>query len=378
MAGAELNFHVSRVRALDGVRAIAILLVFAVHTKPPLLLGGRIGVDLFFVLSGFLITSILLQEYRQTGSIHLGYFYIRRALRLFPALASVIVFGLLYTRIFHPEKMEMTINNAMWVAGYAFNWKIISLFPNWLEHQWLFSHVWSLSVEEQFYIVWPIITLSMFCFGASQRTRFAIVIAGIVLPAIFRAVLWNRDPTLAWYFNTFLRFDGLMWGAFAAMLIDAGFLPTDRLKVHVARLAPVGFVGLVAIATREGLSSGFLYQFGFTLAGLFSAILIYCSAVSPLPWFTGLLELKPLRWIGMVSYGLYLWHIPVIVVVMELKIGPVRAMLLEAAATFTVATLSFYYYEKPFLRAKARFTARKKEFADSPATPLTVASPKSG
>jgi peptidoglycan/LPS O-acetylase OafA/YrhL len=377
MAGAELNFHVSRVRALDGVRGIAILLVFGVHTKPPLLLGGHIGVDLFFVLSGFLITSILLQEYRRTGTIHLGYFYMRRALRLFPVLASVIVFGLLYTRIFHPEKMEMTINNAMWVAGYVYNWKIIWLFPNWLEHQWLFSHVWSLSVEEQFYIVWPVVTLSMLYFGASQRTRFAIVIAGIVLPAMFRAVLWNRDPTLAWYFNTFLRLDGLMWGAFAAMLIDAGFLPTDRLKVHVARLAPVAFVAVVAIATREGLNSGFFYQFGFTLAGFFSAILIYCSAVSPLPWFTGLLELRPLRWIGMVSYGLYLWHIPVIIVVMELKIGPIRAMLLEAVATFAIATLSFYYYEKPFLRAKVRFAPVKKELAELAATAPTAALPKS-
>jgi hypothetical protein len=118
------NFHVARVPALDGVRGIAILLVFAAHSSPVLLSGGKIGVDLFFVLSGFLITSILLQEFRDRGTIHLGYFYMRRALRLLPALFSVIAFVVIFTWITQPSNLPITIWNAIGAMFYFYNWQI--------------------------------------------------------------------------------------------------------------------------------------------------------------------------------------------------------------------------------------------------------------
>ncbi len=351
-----LDFHISKVPALDGVRGIAILLVFAVHTSPVLLRGGRIGVDLFFVLSGFLITSILLQEHRRRDAIHLGYFYMRRALRLFPALASVIAFALLYVALFKPDELALALDNALWVAGYVYNWRIITSQPTWLDHHWMFSHVWSLSVEEQFYIVWPLVLIGLL--RARQRVRFAVVIALIIAPTIARAALWLYEPSIHWYFNTFVRFDGLMWGALAAMMVDAGYIPRGRGKQHTSWLGPLAFAALIGIATMEGMN-GELYLFGFALVGLCSAVLIYCSAVCPLAWFTPMLEWKPLRWTGMISYGLYLWHIPMARIIEELALQPILGTVLLFGSTFTIATLSFYFYERRFLRMKDRFSAQR-------------------
>jgi peptidoglycan/LPS O-acetylase OafA/YrhL len=358
----SFNFHVARVPALDGVRGIAILLVFAVHTAPQLLVGGRIGVDLFFVLSGFLITSILLQEFRERGAIHLGYFYMRRALRLLPALFSVIAFIVIFTWITQPSNLPITLWNAIGALFYFYNWQIvIAPFPDYLSGRWMFTHLWSLSIEEQFYTSWPLIVLLLFRFRTPRWAKISVVIAGIVLPEIARVILWRRDSSLhsvyLLYFRTDLRMDGLMWGALAAMLIDARLIPTGQLKDVVSWAAPVAFVMLVLIAAQEWLYNGRLFLFGFSLVGVSSSVLIYGVACCPLPFFNVALEYRPLRWIGMVSYGLYLWHWPMIRVVEGFNLGPLPAMILEFGATFTISAISFYCYERPFLQLKDRFVA---------------------
>jgi peptidoglycan/LPS O-acetylase OafA/YrhL len=279
--GRDLNFHAARVPALDGIRGIAILLVFAVHTAPALFEGGVIGVDLFFVLSGFLITSILLQEHRHTGAINLFNFYMRRALRLFPAVVLMTTFVVTYAYLMQPHaNFGRTLWNATGVLLYFFNWQLITAVPDLYNHQWMFSHVWSLSVEEQFYIVWPTVLIAAFAFG-STRSRFAIVGFGIVLPTIARAIMWRRDHSLVVYFNTFCRLDGLMSGALAAMLIDARLLPNIKMHQLVSHSTVAALGLLLIIAWPEGLTNGFLYLIGFALVGLCSAILIYGSVVAP-------------------------------------------------------------------------------------------------
>jgi peptidoglycan/LPS O-acetylase OafA/YrhL len=358
---APFNFHVTRLPALDGVRGIAILLVFAVHTAPQLLVGGRIGVDLFFVLSGFLITSILLQEFRERGSIHLGYFYMRRALRLLPALFSIIAFVIAFTWITHSLDLPITLWNAIGAMGYFYNWQIVvAPFPDYLGGRWMFTHLWSLSIEEQFYTTWPLIVLLLWRFRAPRWAKFSVVAAGIVLPEIARSVLWRYDSSLhsvyLLYFRTDLRMDGLMWGALAAMLVDAGLVPTGRLKKLVAWAGPLALSALVLIAAQEWLYDGRLFLFGFSLVGFVSSTLIYAAACCPLRFFNAALEWPALRWIGKVSYGLYLWHWPMIRVVEGLGLAPMPTMILDFAATFIISAVSFYWYEKPFLQLKSRFT----------------------
>jgi peptidoglycan/LPS O-acetylase OafA/YrhL len=363
MSGPGLfNFHVARVPALDGVRGIAILLVFAAHTNPVLLSGGKIGVDLFFVLSGFLITSILLQEFRERGTIHLGYFYARRALRLLPALFSVIAFVVIFTWITRPSNLAITIWNAFGAMFYFYNWQIVvAPYPEYLSGRWMFTHFWSLSIEEQFYTTWPLLVLLMLGLRVPLRIRFLIVAAGIVLPEIARLVVLSRDPSLhsvyMVYFRTDLHMDGLMWGALAAMLIEARLIPTGPLRKIIAWGAPLALAGLIAIASQNWLPDGRFGRFGVSLVGLLSAVLIYAAACCPLPFFNAALEYRPLRWIGMVSYGLYLWHWPLIRAAEDTHWGPLSQTILAFGATFAISAFSFYWYEKPFLRLKDRFIA---------------------
>jgi peptidoglycan/LPS O-acetylase OafA/YrhL len=253
------------------VRGIAILLVFAAHTNPVLLSGGKIGVDLFFVLSGFLITSILLQEFRERGTIHLGYFYARRALRLLPALFSVIAFVVIFTWITRPSSLAITIWNAFGAMFYFYNWQIVvAPYPEYLSGRWMFTHFWSLSIEEQFYTTWPLLVLLMLGLRVPLRIRFLIVAAGIVLPEIARLVVLSRDPSLhsvyMVYFRTDLHMDGLMWGALAAMLIEARLIPTGPLRKIIAWGAPLALAGLIAIASQNWLPDGRFGRFGASVS----------------------------------------------------------------------------------------------------------------
>ena len=352
-----LNFHVSRVPALDGIRGIAILLVFTFHMTPVLLLGGRIGVDLFFVLSGFLITWTLLQEQRLTGSISLKNFYMRRILRLVPPLVTVIAFVMTFVWLKGTaEQISLAIWNSIGALLYFFNWQVVWEAPNVLNHERMYSHIWSLSVEEQFYTVWPLVVVGMFTFGAPRRAWLALALAGIFVPSVWRALRWLQEPSPLVYVQTHLRADGLMWGALAAILIDLRIVPTGKLRKVASWAGVPALLGLFVIASFEGLENGFFYLVGFALVGLCSSVLIYTSVVCPLPPLARALAFRPLRWIGGISYGLYLWHWPIIRIVAGWELPQVATIAAEYSISFAIATVSYYSMEQPILRLKKRFT----------------------
>ncbi|MBN8934185.1 MAG: acyltransferase, partial [Rhizobium pusense] len=321
-----------------------------------LLLGGRIGVDLFFVLSGFLITSTLLQEQRLTGSISLTNFYMRRVLRLAPALVTVVAFVMTFVWLDGtPEQTSLAVWNSIGTLLYFFNWQVVWEAPNVLNHERMYSHIWSLSVEEQFYTVWPLMVVGMFTFGAPRRAWLALALLGIFVPSVWRALRWLQEPSPSVYLQTHLRADGLMWGALAAILIDLRIMPTGKLRKLASWAGFPALLGLFAIASFEGLKNGFFYLAGFALVGLCSSVLIYTSVVCPLPPLAQALAFRPLRWIGAISYGLYLWHWPIIRMVAGWELPQVAAITAEYAITFAIATVSYYSMEQPILRLKERF-----------------------
>lgn len=337
MTGPE-KFHVP---ALDGVRGIALLIVMAAHTQPQLLRGGNIGVDLFFVLSGFLITSILLREHASTGTISIPKFYGRRALRLFPALFVMVVIVVAYTWAFLPSMLETTVANAKAVLLYYWNWYAAF---EWGPQTPNYRHLWSLSVEEQFYIGWPLILLLTL---DRPRIFLALLVFGIVAPAAGRIMLWERGPSLHLYFRTDLRFDNLMWGAGAAWIVFH-----RRSIPFMTVLGAAAFVAFLVMARFDLLSNGFLYLGGYSLIGLMGALIVASGVAATPRWLGAVLEFRPLQWTGKISYGLYLWHVPIFHVCADLPIGSLARNLVAIAATYAVAALSYYSMERYFLGLK--------------------------
>ena len=343
--------HTHRNAALDGVRGLALLIVVFAHTTPQVFPGGNIGVDLFFVLSGFLITSILLDEHDRTGRIGVGNFYARRALRLLPALLAVVSAVVIQAWLTQPDQLAMTLDNAKWVILYFWNWQLALNFgqAGWL-HQYGFTHLWSLSIEEQFYLVWPCVLLV-----ALPRPRLlaGVLIVGMFAPAAGRFLVWESGPSLHLYFRTDLRFDNLMWGAATAWW----FFRRRETSIPPA-VSWLALIAFVAMARFDLLSNGFLYLGGYSLIGVVASVIIGAAASTNSSWFRSALQVEPLRWTGEISYGLYLWHVPVFLAChqLQLPVNDLTRNIIAIAATYAIATLSYYGMERHFLKLKDRFS----------------------
>lgn len=335
---------------LDGLRAIAILLVLAVHLDrlevlPFSLVSSGLGVDLFFVISGFLITSILFEEYSTAGEISLTRFYTRRALRLLPALLALlavicvaaITLGSLASLNLTPLRLTSTI-------GYFSNW--VRAYESWGD-VWILAHFWSLSIEEQFYFLWPVALLAMLKLRLSQRVIISIAVAAIASSVVVRFVLYlDHATTERLYHGSDTRADALLIGCLLSLALHFGYAKVEKLL----SLFPAAVIIFLSLAYATTQQTGFMYLGGLTIAALAAAIILLRAVLDPLPVFTS----STMLWIGQRSYGLYLWHWPVYEASRLLP----PALILPCAifGTFAIATLSYRYVETPFLRKKAALT----------------------
>jgi len=357
----ESNFSVNRVPALDGVRGLAILIVIIAHLG--LLQGGNFGVDLFFVLSGFLITSILLQEQRRNGVISISKFYLRRALRLLPALFVFVLSVLLYTFICQPfPKFLLAVSDAWRIALYCFNWQITLEYGHHIMgyvHHEMFPHLWSLSVEEQFYLIWPCLLLLLLKKSRSFVLYF--LLAGMAAEGIARFISSDGGPSYWIYFSTLMHSDGLMYGALVAWILHWGYMPKGLSRTTLSWVGAISLVVLLLVSIPNPLNTGAAYRGLFSFVNLLCALLI-ASAIwcpqSPLRWF---LESKPMTWIGKVSYGLYIWHYPVHVFIGGLAFfNKFWEPVIIIGLTLIITSISYYKLELPFLKLKDRIGHAKK------------------
>lgn len=337
--------------ALDGLRGIAVLAVLLVHTWPAILPGGSIGVDLFFVLSGFLITTLLLEEHQSTDAIALGRFYARRALRLLPALAGTVVFALVLTAVFFPNDFAMTAAQALACTLYVSNW-LFAAGADRGNYQGFLAHTWSLSLEEQFYLLWPIV-LGALLRLAGRRNTLRMVIVAVVALAANRALTWHGDAGT--WFRTDTRADSLLVGAALALAIAVLGHPSSRLARVVGAMGTLVLAATVWGFNPDAAGLAPMALGGFTLVAMAAAAMVVGALWAP----PRALIRGPLVAIGRISYGLYLWHYPIVSAVhAHLGHGPLT-LLIAAPPSFAIAFLSHRYLERPFLRLKRHVASPK-------------------
>jgi peptidoglycan/LPS O-acetylase OafA/YrhL len=359
---------------LDGIRGVMMIVVFTAHVSFASVPGAAVGVDTFFVLSGFLITALLVREFRKIGFVDLGRFYVRRALRLLPALVVGLAFTVLVALVFFPALRGNVVRSAASALFYFANFRAEhdpSSMPMTL-------HLWSLSVEEQFYVVWPISFVLLLRVPALRQARHLIAIAlgtwvALVAWRWLAWELWADRESLA--YRPDLRGVGLPLGCVLGLVLGFDLLPTsDRFRRWVRVAAALGAVFLaVYIAKREWWPET-LYPFAIPVAGIAAGAVILAEVTFPTPLLTSFLGLRPMRWIGRVSYGIYIIHVPIIVLVADKMQRYERPTRIAVAAVLTVvgAALLRVVFERPFLAMKSRFSTVKEP------TPATAGSVPSG
>ncbi|WP_328504417.1 acyltransferase [Streptomyces sp. NBC_00457] len=357
-----------RVAGLDGLRTVAVALVIVYHVEPDWVPGGSVAVDVFFTISGFVITRLLVAEFARTGRIGLGPFYRRRWLRLGPAvLAMCAVTALLSVAL------PLPLFDGAWMAAALAAVSVVNLVRAgeagpYSDLTAPLSHTWSLGVEEQFYLAWPLLLLVLLRHMTARKAL--VCVAGLcVLPVLWRLALW--DPTAAHriYNGPDTRADQLLAGALLALVLARLRADDPRLALlrrWAARLCwpALAVLGLIAWQIPITEPSGWnpvWYTVGLLAAAVLSAVVVATLDLCPQTWPSRLLSVPALAWVGRnLSYGLYLWHYPVIRLLSDLGVDGDRLLPAGIAATIAAALASYVLIERPLVR-RDRLRVRRLE-----------------
>ncbi len=360
-----------RIVALDGLRAFALLIIMGYHFGLGWLGGGFFSLDIFYVLSGYLITGLLIGEYGKKGSIKLSAFWLRRARRLLPALAIVLIVVTLLVRYdAAPDLYPDFRMSALSSFFYFSNWWQIASSTNYFVATAPASpltHTWSLAVEEQFYLLWPLVVLAVMHvsrnFARGVKVLLVVSVLGALDSAVEMIVLYHRGANITrLYFGTDTHGQSILIGAVLACTLslvqmrrgEQGMAPQARKRATRFALVILGVAGFGGTLTLTYLLTGtdaFDYRGGFTLSALSAAAIIVAAVCVPSGPIARGLAVTPLVWLGTISYGAYLWHYPVYVFVNTSAIGLAGFWLFAArfAATIALATTSYYLVERPIM-----------------------------
>jgi peptidoglycan/LPS O-acetylase OafA/YrhL len=335
---------------LDGLRAIAVAGVFLYHSRIDWMPGGFLGVDLFFVLSGYLITSLLLVEWDAGRRIDLRRFWLRRARRLLPALVVVVLAALVLAAIFARGDLARTRSDAVSSLLYYTNWHLIlanhSYFVR-MGNPSLLQHLWSLAIEEQFYVVWPLLLVPGLVLIGRKRLPL-LVVAGTAGSAALMWLLYTPTDPSRVYYGTDTRAFLLLMGILLALVWPA----IERMRRALPLLELLGVAALVATVLLFRQMVDFdptLYR-GGDLAAAFCFTVLIAAVAHPLTGLGQAVGIAPLRWLGERSYGIYLWHWPVIELMrpgVDIPWTGPGVVVAQAAIVLSAAALSYRFVEQP-------------------------------
>ncbi|MEX2538589.1 MAG: acyltransferase family protein [Actinomycetota bacterium] len=346
-----------RIRALDGVRGAALLAVLGYHTSPGFFPGGYLGVEMFFVLSGFLLTTLLLQEHSDSGQIDVVAYAGRRFRRIVPAMFVLLAALLVFVPILaHGDAHRLRDDVLSSIAGIT-NWHLIAEGTSYFEHLGrppFVRHLWSIAIEVQFYVLCPFV--AAWVVRRRRSTATAWVAGSVAASAALMGILYaSPDPSRA-YFGTDTRISALLSGVLLALVLEKA--STADLKKTTWRIAgPMAVGATVAMVLIAGERVRWMYPAGFLIVQAATAILIACGMRGT--WPAGLLRSAPLMWLGKRSYGIYLWHWPLVILLrpgVDVGWNPAVAHTVTIAGALLLGALSFRYVERPLMRWKPSAT----------------------
>ncbi|MDK8825919.1 acyltransferase family protein [Corynebacterium striatum] len=358
-----------QVKGLDGLRGLAVLAVVIYHFFGDFLPGGYLGVDMFFVLSGFLITSLLVREFRASGRISLKDFWVRRFRRILPAALTVLI---ICTSIVALVGGDLAVGIREQFLGTFFfvnNWTQIATSQSYFADNEIqvFAHYWSLAVEEQFYVIWPLLIFTIFAISRRQPRRLPIAVS-LILAIASGVAMWliyvpGEDPTRV-YYGTDTHAFGLLIGAILSLMLtstkedpgaDSWASPGKSERVLAGTIGFLALAGYIAQLFLMPDDADFTYRGGLVLTSVLGALMIWgvVREFGPLKW---IFSTAVMRWLGQRSFSLYLWHWPVVMILRAIFDGnhssdkPWILGLVAIPISFLLAELSYQFVENPFRR----------------------------
>ena len=309
---------VRHISSIDGLRAIAVTAVVLYHLGISWIPGGFLGVDLFFVISGYVITRLILDSINQSSALDLRAFYAARLRRIYPGFIFMVICTIIFIGVWAPEAIKRFLNDLPYALTGSINWYLVARNQDYFEtigRPPLLQHTWSLAVELQFYLIWPIILLTVLkYFGKKNVARIALAIAIISGVTLFIVSLSLDQANAKQISHIYFGTDTHSLGLFLGSALAVSWIPqnlsaaiTKRAQDVIDGIGVVGLLGLISVFLFIDQSNANLYRIAFPLAGIFGCLVII-SLVHPASRFAPIISTAPFRWVGQRSYGIYIWH----------------------------------------------------------------------
>jgi len=374
----DIKKSTRHISSIDGLRAIAVTAVVLYHLGISWIPGGFLGVDLFFVISGYVITRLILDSINQSSALDLRAFYAARLRRIYPGFLFMVISTIIFIGVWAPEAIKRFLSDLPYALSGTINWALVARNQDYFEtigRAPLLQHTWSLAVELQFYLVWPIILLTVLkYFGKKNIARIALIIAIISGTTLFLVSLQLDQANSAQVSHIYFGTDTHSLGLFLGSALAVSWIP-QNLSANITRRAQdvidgigvVGLLGLISTFLFIDESNASLYRIAFPLAGIFGCLVII-SLVHPASRFAPIISSPPFRWIGQRSYGIYIWHWVIFQVTrpsVDLSGETWALYLARVLLVLALADISLRWVEIPFRQGQVQTWFRGMKYRSS-------------